>query len=251
MVSDDVYKHMLFDDTTHRPIATYEVMRERTITISSATPPLIAAIQRVKQYLSFVGASPFQPAVVYALDNEREWITHQQRMLQGNRDLLSHALKNAGFHVSNTKATFYIVADSCDLSTRDGPDFCYNLIADYNVAAIPISVFTDHLKPWVTKKLHFTFGNSLKKQHRLLLVPADKDWGFYEGTLQKRGGVGRNIALLFIPKCKGTRLNRTRAKGCFWAGGVVGVSGNLQYESVTTKTPTPPGPHPSTHHGFT
>ncbi|CAB0762067.1 aminotransferase class I/II-fold pyridoxal phosphate-dependent enzyme [Corynebacterium diphtheriae] len=49
-----------------------EVMRERTITISSATPPLIAAIQRVKQYLSFVGASPFQPAVVYALDNERE-----------------------------------------------------------------------------------------------------------------------------------------------------------------------------------
>ncbi|CAB0762084.1 aminotransferase class I/II-fold pyridoxal phosphate-dependent enzyme [Corynebacterium diphtheriae] len=113
--------------------------------------------------------------------------------------MLSHALKNAGFHVSNTKGTFYIVADSCDLSTRDGPDFCYNLIADYNVAAIPISVFTDHLEPWVTK-LRFTFGKSLKKQHRLLLVPADKDQEFYEGSLQKRGGVCTNIALLFIPK---------------------------------------------------
>ncbi|MDT9408418.1 pyridoxal phosphate-dependent aminotransferase [Corynebacterium rouxii] len=176
VVSDEVYEHMLFDDTTHRPIATYEGMRERTITISSAaktlcvtgwktgwaiaTPPLIAAIQRTKQYLSFVGASPFQPAVAYALDNEREWIANQQRMLQGNRDLLSHALKNAGFQVSNTKGTFYIVADSCDLSTSDGPDFCYNLITDYNVAAIPISVFTDHPEPWRTK-LRFTFG---KKQ---------------------------------------------------------------------------------------
>ncbi|CAB0553386.1 aminotransferase class I/II-fold pyridoxal phosphate-dependent enzyme [Corynebacterium diphtheriae] len=128
----------------------------------------------MKEHLSFVGASPFQLAVAYVLDNEREWIVHQQRMLQGNRDLLSHALKNAGFHVSNTKATFYIVADSCVLSTSDGPDFCYNLITDCNVAAIPISVFTDHREPWGTK-LRFTFGKSLKKQHRLLLVPADKD----------------------------------------------------------------------------
>ncbi|UEB40119.1 aminotransferase class I/II-fold pyridoxal phosphate-dependent enzyme [Corynebacterium diphtheriae] len=30
VVGDDVYEHMLFDDTTHRPIATYEAMRERT-----------------------------------------------------------------------------------------------------------------------------------------------------------------------------------------------------------------------------
>ncbi|AEX66908.1 hypothetical protein CDC7B_0711 [Corynebacterium diphtheriae C7 (beta)] len=71
--------------------------------------------------------------------------------------MLSHALKTAGFHVSNTKGTFYIVADSCDLSTNDGPDFCYNLITDCNVAAIPISVFTDHREPWRTK-LRFTFG---------------------------------------------------------------------------------------------
>ncbi|CAB0769261.1 aminotransferase class I/II-fold pyridoxal phosphate-dependent enzyme [Corynebacterium diphtheriae] len=28
VVNDEVYEHLLFDDTTHRPIATYEAMRE-------------------------------------------------------------------------------------------------------------------------------------------------------------------------------------------------------------------------------
>ncbi|CAB0499223.1 aminotransferase class V-fold PLP-dependent enzyme [Corynebacterium diphtheriae] len=28
VVSDEVYEHILFDDTPHRPIATYEAMRE-------------------------------------------------------------------------------------------------------------------------------------------------------------------------------------------------------------------------------
>ncbi|SPJ40220.1 putative N-succinyldiaminopimelate aminotransferase DapC [Corynebacterium diphtheriae subsp. lausannense] len=65
VVSDEVYEHMLFDDSTHRPIATYQGMRDRTITVSSAAKtlcvtgwktgwaiaiqPLITAIQRAKQ----------------------------------------------------------------------------------------------------------------------------------------------------------------------------------------------------------
>ncbi|MHC9748755.1 aminotransferase class I/II-fold pyridoxal phosphate-dependent enzyme, partial [Corynebacterium diphtheriae] len=63
--------------------------------MSPRTVPLLPTKPCANQYLSFVGASPFQPAVAYALDNEREWIVHQQRILQGNRDLLSHALKTA------------------------------------------------------------------------------------------------------------------------------------------------------------
>ncbi|MBG9288062.1 pyridoxal phosphate-dependent aminotransferase [Corynebacterium belfantii] len=173
VVSDEVYEHMLFDDSTHRPIATYQGMRDRTITVSSAAKtlcvtgwktgwaiaiqPLITAIQRAKQYLSFVGASPFQPAVAYALDNERQWITNQQRMLEENRNILSTALKHTGFHVSKTLGTFYVVADSCDLSASPATEFCYELISSYNVAAIPISAFTDHPDPWRTK-LRFTFG---------------------------------------------------------------------------------------------
>ncbi|ONF63907.1 hypothetical protein BXA20_11850 [Corynebacterium diphtheriae] len=46
--------------------------------ISPRTVPLLPTKPCANQYLSFDGASPFQPAVAYALDNEREWIVHQQ-----------------------------------------------------------------------------------------------------------------------------------------------------------------------------
>ncbi|HRF99122.1 MAG TPA: aminotransferase class I/II-fold pyridoxal phosphate-dependent enzyme, partial [Aggregatilineales bacterium] len=35
-ISDEVYEHLLFDDTVHIPIATLPDMFERTITIGSA-----------------------------------------------------------------------------------------------------------------------------------------------------------------------------------------------------------------------
>lgn len=85
-VTDEVYEHLLFDGRTHTPLATLPGMRERTLRISSAAktfnctgwkvgwisgpPELIAATRTAKQYMSYVGSGPFQPAVAHALDNE-------------------------------------------------------------------------------------------------------------------------------------------------------------------------------------
>ena len=65
-------------------------MAERTITISSAAKmfnatgwkigwacgpaELIAGVRAAKQYLTYVGGAPFQPAVAQALDTEDAWV---------------------------------------------------------------------------------------------------------------------------------------------------------------------------------
>ncbi|WP_201407642.1 aminotransferase class I/II-fold pyridoxal phosphate-dependent enzyme, partial [Mycobacterium paraintracellulare] len=77
-------------------------MAERTITISSAAKMfnctgwkigwacgpagLIAAVRAAKQYLSYVGGAPFQPAVALALDTQDAWVAGLKNSLQARRD---------------------------------------------------------------------------------------------------------------------------------------------------------------------
>jgi len=79
-VTDEVYEHLVFTDADapHVPLATLPGMRERTVRISSAgktfsctgwkvgwasgPAPLVSAVLRVKQFLTFVNAGPLQPA---------------------------------------------------------------------------------------------------------------------------------------------------------------------------------------------
>ena len=90
VISDEVYEHLVYDGRRHLPLATYPGMAERTVTISSAakmfnctgwkigwacgTPELIGGVRAAKQYLSYVGGAPFQPAVAYALESEGAWV---------------------------------------------------------------------------------------------------------------------------------------------------------------------------------
>ncbi len=82
IVTDEVYEHLVFDGP-HVPIATLPGAAERTLSISSAgktfsltgwktgwvTGPaeLVSAVLAVKQFLTYVGASPFQPAIAVGL----------------------------------------------------------------------------------------------------------------------------------------------------------------------------------------
>ena len=107
-ISDEVYEHLLFDGRTHRSIATLPGMRERTLRISSAAKtfnctgwkvgwvsgpaPLVTAARAAKQFMSYVGSGPFQPAVAHALNTEMDWVAQSAAALQRKRDILSTAL---------------------------------------------------------------------------------------------------------------------------------------------------------------
>jgi N-succinyldiaminopimelate aminotransferase len=168
VISDEVYEHQVYDDKRHLPLATYPGMADRTVTISSAakmfnctgwkigwacgTPELIAGVRAAKQYLSYVGGAPFQPAVAYALNVEDAWVADLRDSLAAKRDKLAAALTELGFEVHDSAGTYFLCADPRPLGFSDSTSFCAELPTRAGVAAIPMSAFcdpaTEHAGAW-------------------------------------------------------------------------------------------------------
>jgi N-succinyldiaminopimelate aminotransferase len=158
VVSDEVYEHMTFD-VPHVPIATLPGMAERTLTISSAgktfsvtgwkvgwvhgPTELVAAVRAVKQFLTFVGSGPFQPAVAKALALPDEYFAGLRADLARKRDLLMSGLEAAGFAVNRPDGTYFVTADAAPLGHRDAMALCWQLPELAGVVGIPVSVFHD------------------------------------------------------------------------------------------------------------
>ena len=159
VISDEVYERLTFDGREHRPVATYPGMADRTVTISSAAkmfnctgwkigwacgaPKLVAGVRAAKQYLSYVGGAPFQPAVAYALNNEDAWVDALRDSLRSKRDRLAEALTGLGFEVHDSSGTYFLCADPRPLGFDDSTAFCEELPHRAGVAAIPMSAFCD------------------------------------------------------------------------------------------------------------
>ena len=159
VVTDEVYEHLTFDGAEHVPVATLPGMRERTLTISSAgktfsttgwkvgwvTGPAqaVAAVRAVKQFLTYVGSGPFQPAVAAGLGLPDETYAGLARSLAGKRDLLVDGLRDAGMEVSVPRGTYFVIADAAPLGATDAFSFCHSLPARAGVVGVPVSVFHD------------------------------------------------------------------------------------------------------------
>src|SRR4051812_485111 len=131
VLTDEVYEHLTFDGRAHIPLATLPGMADRTLTVSSAgktfsvtgwkigwlhaRPDLVDAVVAVKQFLTYVNGSPFQPAVARALALPVEFFAGAAAGLQRGRDLLVDALHAAGFAVTLPEAGYFVIADPTPL----------------------------------------------------------------------------------------------------------------------------------------
>ncbi|MFP5071832.1 pyridoxal phosphate-dependent aminotransferase [Pseudonocardia nantongensis] len=157
IVTDEVYEHMTFDGAEHVPMATLPGLADRTLTISSAgktfsvtgwkvgwvhgPPELVGAARTVKQFLTFHGGAPLQPAVAEALALGDDYYTGLAADLTRKRDLLSEGLRAAGFDVLTPRGTYFVIADPRPLGFDDGVDLAWKLPELCGVAAVPVSVF--------------------------------------------------------------------------------------------------------------
>lgn len=177
-VTDEVYEHLVLDGE-HVPLASQPGMAERTLQISSAgksfsctgwkigwacgPAPLVQALARVKQYLTYTNGAPFQPAVALALGLNDDYFDGFTASMRSKRDRLRAGLAEAGFGVEVSQGTYFVVADirppfGGELpSGMDGLAFCRSLPERCGVVAVPMQVF--YADPEQGKHLvRFTFG---------------------------------------------------------------------------------------------
>ncbi|OBK51409.1 pyridoxal phosphate-dependent aminotransferase [Mycobacterium kubicae] len=163
VITDEVYEHLVYDGHRHLPLAAFDGMAERTVTISSAAKMfnctgwkigwacgpahLIAGLRAAKQYLSYVGGAPFQPAVALALQTQDAWVSELRSTLQKRRDRLASGLTDIGFAVHDSYGTYFLCADPRPLGYDDSTAFCAALPEKVGVAAIPMSAFCDTAVP--------------------------------------------------------------------------------------------------------
>ena len=158
VITDEVYEHLIFEGT-HLPICAMDGMGDRTLTVSSAGKTfsftgwkvgwvcgparLVAAVRTVKQFLTYVNAAPFQPAVAVGLDLPDEYFTGAAAALRRGRDRLCAGLADAGFEVFRPQATYFTIVDVEGLGADDGVTFCRDLPKRCGVVAVPASAFYD------------------------------------------------------------------------------------------------------------
>lgn len=164
VITDEVYENLVFDDLRHLPLAALPGMAERTVTISSAAKmfnvtgwkigwacgpaDLIAGVRAAKQYLTYVGGAPFQPAVAQALNDEDGWSLTLRDTFEARRNRLAAALTDIGFDVHDSHGTYFLCVDPRPLGYSDSTTFCAELPERAGVAAIPMSAFTSGDHGW-------------------------------------------------------------------------------------------------------
>lgn len=156
IVTDEVYEHLAFR-APHTPIATLPGAAERTLTISSAgktfsttgwkigwvhgPAALITAVLTVKQYLTYVNGSAFQPAIAVGLRLDDSYFTGAAAALAHKHEILGAGLRAAGFTVHTPQGGYFTVADATALGGEDAAAFCRSLPDRAGVVAIPLTAF--------------------------------------------------------------------------------------------------------------
>ncbi|MET4781801.1 aminotransferase class I/II-fold pyridoxal phosphate-dependent enzyme [Glaciihabitans sp. UYNi722] len=173
IVTDEVYEHLTFG-VEHIPVATLSGAWDRTVTISSGgktfnttgwkvgwlTAPnaLLQTILAVKQFLTYVNAAPFQPAIAVGLGLPDEYFQRIASELEQKKDLLSAGVRGAGFEVSRPQGSYFVIADAGPLGFADAAALCRQLPELAGVVAVPVSAFVaDEHKGEYASLLRFAF----------------------------------------------------------------------------------------------
>lgn len=181
-ITDEVYEHLLFDGNEHISLATLPGMRERTVTINSASKTfsvtgwkvgyvvapadLTDALRRIHQFVTFCSSAPFQEAVAQALEQapERGYYDEFRSAYAARLEAILPVLESAGLKPVRPQGTFFVMSDISALGFEDDVQFARYMTAEVGVACIPPSSFYatssegTRLARWCFAKQHDTLA---------------------------------------------------------------------------------------------
>jgi methionine aminotransferase len=156
VVADEVYEHLVYDGARHESMARHPEIADRAVVISSfgktyhttgwkvgycsAPAPLLAAVARVHQWVTFAVNTPIQRAYVDIVNRDPacEAVTS---FYQQKRDRFLSLIAQSRFRSLPCRGTFFQVLDYSAITDEADADFAIRLLKEHGVASIPISPF--------------------------------------------------------------------------------------------------------------
>lgn len=163
VLSDEVYEHMVYDDSTHESVLRYPELYDRSFVVFSfgktyhvtgwktgycvAPAALTREFRKVHQYMVFASPTPLQHALADYLDHRDAYLT-LPAFYQQKRDLFAQLMADTPFRLLPCHGTYFQLADYSAISDLPDTEFATWLTKEHGVAVIPLSPFyqngTDH-----------------------------------------------------------------------------------------------------------
>jgi len=153
IISDEVYKCLIYDNIKFRSIVTIEGMRERTILINSLSKEfcmtgwrlgyvigpseIIAAMTKLQENVVACAPLPSQYAAIEALSGKNDYSKDMVKIFTRRRDILYKGINEIDkLSCLNPEATFYIMVDISETGMKS-EDFALALLKEVHVAVVP------------------------------------------------------------------------------------------------------------------
>lgn len=153
VISDEVYKCLIYGTDKFRSIVAVDGMRKRTILVNSlskefcmtgyrigyvlAPEEVIAAMTKLQENVAACAPLPSQYAAIEALSGRGDYSSHMVETFRHRRDILVNGIRSIeGLRCPEPEATFYLMVDisSTGLSSYD---FACRLLETAHVAVVP------------------------------------------------------------------------------------------------------------------
>lgn len=179
LMSDEVYEHLIFDGEKHASALQFPELYARTLAIYSfgktyhntgwkmgycvGPPELTREFRKVHQFNVFCANHPMQAAFADFMADPQEYLSLPD-FYQKKRDFFLEAMANTRFKPLTCAGTYFQLFDYSAISDEGDLAFCKRLIAEFGVAAIPVSAFFSDSKDEKVIRLCFAKTEDLLAQ---------------------------------------------------------------------------------------
>lgn len=165
VISDEVYKCLIYGDTVWKSIVAIDGMRERTVLINSlskefcmtgwrvgyvmANPEIIATMTKLQENVAACAPLPSQYAAIEALSSTEDYSANMKSIFSERRDVLVSGINSiSGLSCTAPDATFYLMVDISKTGLKSF-DFCCKLLESVHVATVPGVTYGDSCDDYI------------------------------------------------------------------------------------------------------
>lgn len=153
VISDEVYKSLIYDSDDFKSIAAIDGMRERTVIVNSLSKEfcmtgwrigyvlgpseIITAMTKLQENVAACAPLPSQYAAIEALSGKGDYSSEMLSIFRSRRDVLVHEIQKIDkLSCSLPEATFYLMVNISGTGLNS-EEFAFELLRQEHVALVP------------------------------------------------------------------------------------------------------------------